>query len=106
LTKPGQLAISRVVERYLDRIERDPQTKMPVRFAPLRVPSLRGHDVIVIDPNVSYGRPVIRGTRITAEFVARRRQSGESISALAKDYGLSRRVIEEAISYCSQKKAA
>jgi uncharacterized protein (DUF433 family) len=106
LTKPGQLAISRIVERYLDRIERDPHTKMPVRFAPLRSPSLRGHDVIVIDPNVSYGKPVIRGTRITAEFIARRNQSGESVSALVKDYKLSRRVIEEAISYCSQKKAA
>jgi uncharacterized protein (DUF433 family) len=106
LTKHGQLAISKVVERYLDRIERDPHTKMPVRFAPLKSPSLRGHDVIVIDPNISYGKPVIRGTRITAEFIAGRRKSGESVTALARDYRLSRRVIQEAISYCSQKKAA
>lgn len=106
LTKHGQLAMSKIVERYLDRIERDPHTKLPVRFAPLRSPSLRGQDVIVIDPGVSYGRPVIRGTRITAEFIAKRRRSGESVSALSKDYRLSRRVIEEAIAYCTQKKAA
>ncbi len=52
----GQLAMSKIVKRYLSRIERDPQTKLPVRFAPLRSPSLRGHDVLsLIDPNVSYG---------------------------------------------------
>lgn len=98
--------MSKIVERYLNRIERDPKTKMPVRFAPLRSPSLRGHDIIVIDPNVSYGKPVIRGTRITAEFIAKRKQNGESVSALVKDYKLSRRVIQEAISYSSHKKAA
>jgi uncharacterized protein (DUF433 family) len=106
LNRQGQLAISKVVERYLDRIERDPHTKRPVRFAPLRSPSLRGHDVIVIDPNVCYGRPVIRGTRITADYVYRRNIRGEKVTTLARDYKLSKRVIQEAIAYCSQKKAA
>jgi uncharacterized protein (DUF433 family) len=106
LTRHGQLAISTVVEKYLSRIERDPKTKLPVRFAPIHSPVLRGHNVIVIDPNICYGRPVIRNTRITAEFVSRRHASGESLSALAKDYGLSKRTIQEAIAYCQTKKAA
>ena len=106
LGKHGQLAISKVVEKYLDRIERDPHTKLPVRFAPVFSPSLRGRDLIIIDPNVCYGRPVIRGTRITAEFIYKRNRSGERVSSLAKDYQLSKRVIEEAIAYCSQRKAA
>ena len=35
--------------------------------------------LIVLDPNVMMGKPVIRGTRITVELVLERLGSGESV---------------------------
>lgn len=78
---------------------------MPIRFSPLRDRSARGKGLIVIDPQFSAGRPIVRGTGIAAE-VAKRKTSGESIASLAKDCRMSRRAIEEAISYFAQKEAA
>ena len=103
LSKHRQLGLKKIMEKFLARVEND-KDLMPVRFSPVHAPHARGKGIIIIDPDLSYGRPVIRGTGIAAEVIANRRQSGESISGLAKDYGLSRREIQEAISYF--KKAA
>lgn len=107
LTKGNQLGIRKVVDVYLSRIERDEHTKLPVRFYPIRSVRTASHPGwVVIDPEISYGRPVVRGTGIMAEVIAKRRQSGESISLLSADYRLSRRAIEEAIKYFQQPQAA
>jgi uncharacterized protein (DUF433 family) len=53
--------------------------------------------VIVIDPSLSFGRPVLVGTGIATAVIAGRFKAGESISALAKDYGRKVLAIEEAI---------
>jgi uncharacterized protein (DUF433 family) len=52
---------------------------------------------IVIDPNLSFGRPVLAGTGIATAVIAERYRAGESISDLAKDYGRKALEIEEAI---------
>lgn len=98
LTRGRQLGLRKIMEKFLSRVETD-DNSMPVRFSPVRTTHSRGKGVIVIDPELSYGRPVIRGTGIAAEVIASRRDSGESISGLAKDYGLTRREIEEAVRY-------
>ena len=54
-------------------------------------------DLIMIDPGISGGRAVITGTRIAVEVVAERYKVGESINELARDYGVKREGIEEAI---------
>ena len=54
-------------------------------------------DIIMIDPSISGGRAVIKGTRIAIEVVAERYKSGESIRDLAEDYGRDSDEIEEAI---------
>ena len=51
---------------------------------------------MVIDPHISYGRPVLVGTGIPTAVVAERYKAGESIDELAEDYGRSRKEIEEA----------
>jgi uncharacterized protein (DUF433 family) len=101
LTKRRQLGIKEVMERYLARLEFDAD-KMAVRFSPLRVAIRKGVGYIVIDPEMSGGRPVMRGTGIPAEVIAKRRNSGESVRSLAKDYRLSRRAIQEAIKYLQE----
>jgi uncharacterized protein (DUF433 family) len=89
---------------FLSRLELD-RSKMPLRFSPIRA-AMNRRSFIVIDPALSVGRPVIKGTGIAAEIISKRRASGESIASLAKDYRVSRRAVEEAIKYFPEEKAA
>ena len=104
LTRRGQLGFRHVMDRFLRRLELD-EDKMPVRFAPIIDLNRKARAYIVMDPNLSGGRPVIKGTGIAAEIIAERRKSGESIARLAKDYRLSRRAIQEAVEYSQQRAA-
>ena len=105
LSRNRQLGIRAVMDKFLDRIEFDANL-MPLRFSPLRSQREKGKGFIVIDPELAAGRPVIRGTGIPAEIIARRKKSGESVSMLAKDYRISRRAVEEAIKYFPTRIAA
>jgi uncharacterized protein (DUF433 family) len=55
--------------------------------------------VVVIDPDVSSGRPVVNGSGVMAEIIAGRFDTGEGISSIADDYGLNVSQIEEVIRY-------
>jgi uncharacterized protein (DUF433 family) len=105
LSQNRQLGIKDVMDKFLARIELDANL-MPVRFSPLRSQRERGKGYIIIDPDLAAGRPVVRGTGIPAEIIARRKKSGESVSLLARDYRVSRRAVEEAIKYFPTGKAA
>lgn len=102
-----QYGIREVLDKFLLRIDLD-REKMPVRIRPLHTIRERGQGFIVIDPNIAAGRPVVRGTGIVAEIIAKRNKSGESVRRLAKDYRISPRAIREAIKYypATAKKAA
>lgn len=105
LSKSRQLGLRKVMDKFLLRIEFDAKL-MPLRFSPLRTHRERGKGYIVIDPDFAYGRPVIRGTAIAAEIIAKRKESGESESRLAKDYRISIRAVREAVKHFPQQKAA
>jgi uncharacterized protein (DUF433 family) len=51
----------------------------------------------VIDPRISFGRPVLAGTGIPTAVIAERYKAGESMDDLADDYGCQRFEIEEAV---------
>jgi uncharacterized protein (DUF433 family) len=97
ITDAAQLEIRRVIESYLRRVEWD-HAGLPTRFYPL-VRDLRDREakIIVIDPYVSFGRPVLAGTGIRTEIIAERYYAGEPIDDIAKDYRRSRMEIEEVI---------
>jgi uncharacterized protein (DUF433 family) len=98
ISQEGQLAIHEVLQAHLHRIERDLKG-IPVRLYPFT----RKRDfqeeprAVVIDPLVSFGRPVLAGTGIPTAVIAERYKAGESMDALAEDYGRQRFEIEEAI---------
>jgi uncharacterized protein (DUF433 family) len=52
---------------------------------------------VVIDPRLSFGRPVLAGTGIPTVVIAERCNAGESMEELASDYSRSRTDIEEAM---------
>jgi uncharacterized protein (DUF433 family) len=97
ISQEGQLAMKHLLEAHLERIERD------VSGAVLRLyPFTRKREsfepkFVVMDPLVSFGRPVLAGTGVPTAVIADRYKAGESVDQLANDYGRERPEIEEAI---------
>ncbi len=103
----GQTAMSDVLKLYLRRIERD-KAGMALKFFPYvrhNVPESEQPRVILIDPAISGGRPVLAGTGISTSVVAGRYLAGDSVDELAKDYGRKRSEIED-ILRCEYPSAA
>jgi len=101
----GQISIREIVDQYLERIGRD--DKGNLWLYPFTRPSdhLDQPRIIVMDPRISFGRPVIANTGVRTSMLAERYRAGDSMQALVEDYGLDRSVIEEAIR-CEMRKAA
>jgi uncharacterized protein (DUF433 family)/DNA-binding transcriptional regulator YiaG len=97
ITKSGQLAIRELIAAHLRRIERDSHG-VPVKLYPFT--RTRQDDeprVVVIDPEVAFGRPVLASTGIPTAIIADRLKAGESVNELASDYGRSQEEIIDAI---------
>lgn len=106
MSQSGQLAMRAILEAYLRRIERDP-LGFPCRLYPFtRKGTPDEPRVVVIDPYVSFGRPVLVGTGVPTAVIADRYKAGESIESLADDYGRNRLEIEDAIRSELQLEAA
>lgn len=105
VSQEGQLAFRQAVEAYLKRVERDETGLLRLYPFTRRPRSLESPRVVVIDPRISFGRPVIVGTRIATAVIAERWRAGESVKELATDYGRPLGEIEEAIR-CETAQAA
>lgn len=106
ISQAGQLAMRSLLQAHLRRIERD-SAGFAVRLFPFtRKRQLEEPKVVVIDPYISFGRPVLVGTGIPTAVIAERYKAGESIDELADDYARQRVEIEEAIRCELQLEAA
>jgi uncharacterized protein (DUF433 family) len=111
LSKGGQLVFREFLGSSLKRVERD-QKGMAERLYPFMNKSQMIREdqeqsrVVVIDPSVSFGMPVLANSRISTAILASRYRGGDSISKLAKDYGRNQREIEEALIWERAKQAA
>src|SRR5579864_6253417 len=81
-TAHGQRAMREVLQKYLALIPRD-VSGLPIKVFPIYSRRL------AIDPLFSSGKPIVKDKGITASVLWGRRQSGESPSEIAHDYGLS-----------------
>ncbi|MBW4521978.1 MAG: DUF433 domain-containing protein [Scytolyngbya sp. HA4215-MV1] len=97
VSEHGQLAMQAVLEHLLERIEWDENGIAARLFPVTRMKDQDAPKVLVIDPSISFGRPVLIGTGIPTAILAERYKAGESIDTLAHDYGCDRLQIEEAI---------
>lgn len=93
----GQLVMPELIEAYLRRIEWDERGIASRLYPFTRKRQFNEPKVIVIDPRISFGRPVLAGTGVRTSIVAERYKAGESVEELADDYGRGRLDIEEAI---------
>lgn len=105
ISQDGQIAMRGVLSAALRRIERDPRG-IPIKLYPFTRSNIEhAPAMVVIDPALSAGRPVIRGTGLATEVIAERYKAGESVRELARDYERKEAEIEEAIR-CELKAAA
>ena len=97
ISREGQVAMREVLVTSLKRIERD-QAGIPIKLYPFTRNDMRqAPKLVVIDPRLAFGRPVISGTGLATEIIAERYKAGESMEDLARDYGREKTEIEEAI---------
>ena len=59
------------------------------------------HDRIIADPNVMFGKPVIKGTRITVEHVLRKLSGGKPPEAIVDHPHLMLQDIYAALAYAA-----
>jgi len=99
LSASGQLAIRRVFEEHLSRVEWD-TARFPVRLYPFVCAEVGTPErPIAIDPQIAFGRPVIVRKGISTRVIAERIDAGETVEALAADYDLQPEEIEDAVLY-------
>ena len=99
VSQAGQLVLWKLLQAHLQRIDRD-SAGYALRLYPFtrkRLQHIEEPKAIVIDPRISFGRPVLAGTGIPTAIIAERYKAGEAIGALADDYGRPTLEIEEAI---------
>ena len=97
ISQAGQTVMREVMTAALQRIERD-NRGVPSRLYPFTRSRIDDAPVlVVIDPTLAGGRPVIAGTGLATGILAERYKAGESVEGLARDYELDEEKVEEAI---------
>ena len=98
VSSEGQIAMRKVLELHLRRIERDPKG-LPIRLYPFTRSELEPESsgIVVIDPAVSFGRPIISRLGVRTLMIAERYKAGERVADLVADYDAEQDEIEEAI---------
>ena len=108
VSKQGQHALREDFERALARVDFSTDTSQPIRLFPFTRPPARVEEqpkAVVVDPALSFGRPVLTGAFVRTEVIEGRFQAGDSIADMAMDYGVSADHIEEALRF-EQRRAA
>lgn len=98
ISKNGQIEMADLIRAYLERVERDAKG-MPIKLYPFMrsQPPREQPRTVVIDPRVSFGRPVIAGTAIPTAALAEQFKAGDPVPVLAKEYGASEEAVWDAI---------
>jgi len=101
-SREGQRVMKEIIGVYLKRIEWDAKG-LPIKLYPFtrdtqsEAAPASDPRVIVMNPTISFGRPVIAGTGIPVSSIYERYKAGDSVAELAQDFRLEISAIEEAI---------
>lgn len=93
----GQVAMRQLLQEHLSRVERN--GALPARLYPFVSSDLDGDRSIVIDPKLSFGRPVVADRFVPTSVIIARLNAGEDVDELAEDYDLHRDLIVAAAVY-------
>jgi uncharacterized protein (DUF433 family) len=96
LSASGQLAMRKVFEAHLKRVEWG-KLRSPVRLYPFLVSESADAKPIVIDPRISFGRPVVSKAFVSTRSILDRMDAGEKVEDVARDYDLMNEAVEQAV---------
>ena len=98
LSRDGQIEMADLIRAYLERIERD-TSGLPIKLYPFMrsQPPREQPRTVVIDPRVSFGRPVLAGTGIPTAVLAEQFKAGDQPKDLAREYGADEQAVWDAI---------
>ena len=88
----------RLLESSLQRIERD-ESDLPIRLFPFPREGQTRDRLIVIDPRVHFGKPIVATAGVSVAALVERIDAGEELSEVARDYELDESEVEEALVY-------
>ena len=91
--------IRKAIASHSERVEYDESDVASCVYPFTRGVGRKGPKLIVINPAVGFGRPVIAGSGVHTEVIASRVKAGELMTDLADDYRLQPAQIEEAVRY-------
>jgi uncharacterized protein (DUF433 family) len=98
LPASGQLAMRKLFEEHLNRVEWD-DWKFPVRLYPFLASEVRADRTIAIDPKIAFGRPIVIRTGVSTGAITDRIDANEPVQDIAEDYGLTVEEVEQAVLY-------
>jgi uncharacterized protein (DUF433 family) len=84
----GQTEIAEALRASLARVEHD-SDGLAGRLFPFVRGESREPKVIVVDPRLAFGKPVVAKTGIPVSVIVGRYRAGEDVSVIADDYGIS-----------------
>ena len=57
---------------------------------------------IVVDPEIRFGRPIIKGTRVPVDLVLAKISGGMTLADVAEEYDLTHADIQAALAYAAR----
>jgi uncharacterized protein (DUF433 family) len=96
-TQEGQIQMREIIRDRLQRVHRDPKG-VPEKIVLFRARSDRADSAdVVIDPRLSFGRPVLDRLGVRTAILAERFDAGDDIDVLAREYSAPPEAIQNAI---------
>jgi uncharacterized protein (DUF433 family) len=99
--KPGQEIIEEVANLFAERIEKG-KFIFPWRFAATDHESRP----VSMNPQIMSGRLVVIGTRIPVSVLLGRKRAGDKVEDIAADYGLGRKIVQQALTHVDIRQKA
>jgi uncharacterized protein (DUF433 family) len=112
LSMHDQRVLEGIMKAYLKRIDRDIEGVARRLYPFTRRSFLRESSlsdipkIVMIDPAIAFGKPVLNGSGISTAVLAGRHRGGDSIQSLAREYGRKTSEIQEAIEWETPAAAA
>lgn len=96
-SQEGQTQMREIILDRLERVRRDPKG-VPEKIVLFAAPRQRTASAdVVIDPRLSFGRPVLDGLGVRTSVLAERFDAGDSIDELAREYAAPADAVQNAI---------
>lgn len=104
VSRSGQLAMKEILKQSLTRVEWD-ENNLATRLYP-ELDHINNDKLLIIDPHISFGKPIIKGTGVPTKAIAQLYDAGDSIEEIEENYGCNVIQIKQAILFESYRKVA